>query len=94
MDIGWKVFLPIAGGFLIFIFGLLIALDALPYTTELPFDVWNVLPKSNGFFDNISHHAPTFPRGPYYPGIDCIDDVLQPYNVLNTDNYLCLTILY
>lgn len=38
MDIGWKVFLPIAGGFLVFIFGVLIFLDALPYATELPFN--------------------------------------------------------
>lgn len=82
MDIGWKVFLPIAGGFLVFIFGLLIAFDALPYATELPFDTWKVPPTNTAFFDNISRHAPTFPRGPYYPGIDYIDDVLQPYNVL------------
>lgn len=38
MDIGWKVFLPISGGFLVFIFGVLVLFDALPYTTELPFN--------------------------------------------------------
>jgi len=36
MDNGWKVLLPLAGGMFIFIAGLLIGLDALPVTTELP----------------------------------------------------------
>lgn len=36
MDIGWKVFLPIAGGFLVFDFGVLLLFDALPVTGELP----------------------------------------------------------
>jgi hypothetical protein len=36
MDIGWKVFLPIAGGFLVFGFGVLVFYDALPITQELP----------------------------------------------------------
>lgn len=36
MDIGWKVFMPLAGGFLVFGFGLLVFFDALPITSELP----------------------------------------------------------
>jgi NADH:ubiquinone oxidoreductase subunit H len=36
MDNGWKIFLPVAGGFFIFIVGALIGLDALPVTGELP----------------------------------------------------------
>ena len=36
MDNGWKIFLPIAGGFFIFITGVLVGLDALPVTSELP----------------------------------------------------------
>ena len=36
MDNGWKIFLPIAGGFFIFITGALVGLDALPVTGELP----------------------------------------------------------
>jgi hypothetical protein len=36
MDIGWKVFLPVSGAFLIFVFGVLVLFDALPVTGELP----------------------------------------------------------
>jgi formate hydrogenlyase subunit 4 len=36
MDIGWKVFLPFSGAYLIFIFGLLVYFDALPVANELP----------------------------------------------------------
>jgi formate hydrogenlyase subunit 4 len=39
MDIGWKVFLPVAGSFLIFDFGLLVFFEALPVTGELPLDL-------------------------------------------------------
>lgn len=41
MDIGWKVFLPLTGGFMILVFGILVFFEALPVTTELPLDVWN-----------------------------------------------------
>lgn len=41
MDIGWKVFLPLAGGFVVLVFGILVLFNALPVTTELPLDVWN-----------------------------------------------------
>lgn len=36
MDIGWKVFLPLAGGFVVLVFGILVFFNALPITTELP----------------------------------------------------------
>jgi formate hydrogenlyase subunit 4 len=36
MDIGWKVFLPVSGSFLLFVFGVLVFFDALPVTNELP----------------------------------------------------------
>jgi NADH:ubiquinone oxidoreductase subunit H len=36
MDIGWKVFLPVAGGFLVFDFGILVYYNALPVAAELP----------------------------------------------------------
>jgi NADH:ubiquinone oxidoreductase subunit H len=36
MDIGWKVFLPIAGAFLLLVFGLLVYFNALPVANELP----------------------------------------------------------
>jgi formate hydrogenlyase subunit 4 len=36
MDIGWKVFLPISGSFLLFAFGILVYFDALPVANELP----------------------------------------------------------
>lgn len=54
MDIGWKVFLPISGGFLVFIFGVLVLFDALPYTTELPFNTWNVALLDDTFFETQS----------------------------------------
>jgi NADH:ubiquinone oxidoreductase subunit H len=40
MDIGWKVFLPVSGSFLLFVFGILVAFDALPVTNELPAQFW------------------------------------------------------
>lgn len=36
MDIGWKIFLPISGGFLLFVFGVLVYADGLIVTGELP----------------------------------------------------------
>ena len=36
MDIGWKVFLPISGSFLLVVFGILVYFDALPVANELP----------------------------------------------------------
>jgi NADH:ubiquinone oxidoreductase subunit H len=36
MNNGWKIFMPIAAGFLTFVIGALLILDALPVTTELP----------------------------------------------------------
>jgi formate hydrogenlyase subunit 4 len=36
MDIGWKVFLPVSGSFLLFVFGILVFFAALPVTNELP----------------------------------------------------------
>lgn len=41
MDIGWKVFLPVAGSFLVFDFGVLVFFDALPVTGELPLNPTN-----------------------------------------------------
>jgi NADH:ubiquinone oxidoreductase subunit H len=40
MDIGWKVFLPVSGSFLLFVFGVLVTFDALPVTNELPAQFW------------------------------------------------------
>jgi hypothetical protein len=36
MDIGWKTFLPVTGGFLIFVVGLVVAFYAAPVVHELP----------------------------------------------------------
>jgi proton-translocating NADH-quinone oxidoreductase chain N len=36
MDIGWKVFLPVSGSFLLFAFGILVFFSALPVANELP----------------------------------------------------------
>lgn len=36
MDIGWKTFLPVTGGFLIFVVGLVVAFYAAPVVSELP----------------------------------------------------------
>lgn len=42
MDIGWKVFLPVATGFLLFVIGLIVVLDATPVVSSLSqFDVGN-----------------------------------------------------
>jgi formate hydrogenlyase subunit 4 len=38
MDIGWKVFLPVSGSFLLLVFGILVYFDALPVANELPLD--------------------------------------------------------
>jgi NADH-quinone oxidoreductase subunit H len=42
MDIGWKVFLPVAGAFFLFVFGILVFFDSLPVANELP-PSWAVL---------------------------------------------------
>jgi NADH:ubiquinone oxidoreductase subunit H len=42
MELGWKGFLPLAGGFLILVFGILVAVNALPVTTELPLNPWKM----------------------------------------------------
>jgi NADH-quinone oxidoreductase subunit H len=39
MDIGWKVFLPVSGSFLLFVFGILVFYNALPVTNELPLNM-------------------------------------------------------
>jgi NADH-quinone oxidoreductase subunit H len=35
MDIGWKIFLPVATGFLIFVIGLVVACDATPISNQI-----------------------------------------------------------
>jgi NADH-quinone oxidoreductase subunit H len=36
MDIGWKVFLPVSGSFLLYVFGILVFFNALVVANELP----------------------------------------------------------
>jgi formate hydrogenlyase subunit 4 len=42
MELGWKGFLPLAGSFLILVFGILVATNALPVTAELPLNPWKM----------------------------------------------------
>jgi len=41
MDIGWKIFLPLATGYLLFVVGILMYFDALPVVNELAAEVYN-----------------------------------------------------
>lgn len=41
MDIGWKIFLPLATGYLLFVVGILMYFDALPVVNELATEVYN-----------------------------------------------------
>ena len=55
--------MPISGGFLVFIFGVLVLFDAVPYTTELPFNTWKVSPVNDAFFgpEGLQQYGRTFP---------------------------------
>jgi NADH-quinone oxidoreductase subunit H len=37
MDIGWKIFLPLATGLLLFVIGVIVAFDAAPAVLEIPY---------------------------------------------------------
>jgi NADH-quinone oxidoreductase subunit H len=52
MDIGWKIFLPISFGYLIFVAGILIAFNGLPFISEVytPFFSENII------YDNTFSH--------------------------------------